>query len=312
METQPDNALASPALPAPPSRAAYPSLRQAVLLSLLFLAVQITSGIAIMAGAGIAGAIARRTFEAQALTISVANLFAFWVVLRFGAERARRTMLQVALLRPVPLILVVPAFATAVGAHILLSEVNNLVERVAPSPEWLRNLFGGEHDLGGDWAVLFAIGVVAPLTEEVFFRGLALRGFVQRFRPWTANAAAALLFAVIHLNVWQAPGAFALGLIFGWWTLRTGSLLLALMGHAVANVFPTLAIWLLHWDEIPGYAIRSDQGIVGQPPWFNALGALLLVVGILVTRLLFARMPGSTLQEVLAVEADAASDPAAR
>jgi hypothetical protein len=63
-------------------------------------------------------------------------------------------------------------------------------------------------------------------------------------------------------------------------------------------------VWLLNWDEIPGYAIRSDQGIVGQPPWFNALGALLLVVGILVTRLLFARMRVATLREVLAVEAE--------
>ena len=272
-------------------RAPYPSFRQAARLLLLLLVLQSAVGALGSSLAAAAGAALHRTIEAQAATTAAANLLAFWLVVAFGVRRARESWRRVVPLGRVSLAFVLPMVVTLAGAHILLSEVDNLIERVLPAPEALQNLLGGPNDLGGEWLALFVAGVVAPVTEEPLFRGLLLHGFVQRYGSWRAIGATAVLFGAIHLNPWQAPGAAVLGVIFGWWVVRTGSLVPAVLGHAFANVFHDLSITLWHWDAIPGYAIPADQPIVWQPWWFNGLGLLMLVGGLMATNVLLARRP---------------------
>jgi len=85
------------------------------------------------------------------------------------------------------------------------------------------------------WGYL-TIGLLAPLAEEIVFRGAALRSLLaSRLSPLAAIVISALLFAVAHLNPAQMPHAFLVGLLLGWMYWRTGSILPGMAYHWANN-----------------------------------------------------------------------------
>lgn len=77
------------------------------------------------------------------------------------------------------------------------------------------------------WALLlFAVLTVtiAPVVEEVLFRGIALRGFMLRLGFWPAAVLSTLCFSALHV---QRAGAGAVYVLVGIGTLGLGLCLLA-------------------------------------------------------------------------------------
>ena len=101
----------------------------------------------------------------------------------------------------------------------------------------LPNIVEQEFDmiLKDRWGYL-AISLLAPLAEEIVFRGAALRSLLaSRLSPLAAILISALLFAVAHLNPAQMPHAFLVGLLLGWMYWRTGSILPGMVYHWANN-----------------------------------------------------------------------------
>ena len=120
----------------------------------------------------------------------------------------------------------------------------------------LPNLVENEFDmiLSNRWGYL-AIGLLAPLSEEIVLRGAVLRSLLnkpllagrsERVNAWTAIAISALFFALIHFNPVQMPHAFTIGLLLGWMYWRTGSILPGVayhwannsMAYLIYNIYP--------------------------------------------------------------------------
>ena len=81
-----------------------------------------------------------------------------------------------------------------------------------------------------------SIGLLAPLAEELVFRGAILRSLLQwTSRPWIAIALSALFFAAAHMNPAQLPHAFLIGLLLGWLYYRTNSIVPGIVMHWVNN-----------------------------------------------------------------------------
>ena len=88
---------------------------------------------------------------------------------------------------------------------------------------------------------ILTVAVLAPLLEELLFRGVAQRVLARYFKsPWVGIIVAALLFGVVHGNPVQIFYATCLGVGFGWLYHRTGSLLPAIVGHMVNNSLAVL------------------------------------------------------------------------
>lgn len=109
-----------------------------------------------------------------------------------------------------------------------------LVEQMPELP----NLMEQEFDmiLSNRWGYL-VVGLLAPVSEELVFRGAVLRVLLQ-WRPaghWLAIAISALLFALIHVNPAQMPHAFAVGLLLGWLYYRTDSVIPGIVYHWINN-----------------------------------------------------------------------------
>lgn len=88
-------------------------------------------------------------------------------------------------------------------------------------------------------AILLAV-VLAPITEEIVFRGVLFRALADKLGMWPAAILSSAVFAVIHFEVlFSQPlalvGLFTVGLLLAIAYHRTGSLLVPIVGHAVFN-----------------------------------------------------------------------------
>jgi membrane protease YdiL (CAAX protease family) len=95
---------------------------------------------------------------------------------------------------------------------------------------WIRDL-----PLVSFLAIVLAGAVLAPLAEEVFFRGLIFQGYLRAQGLTTAYLASSAVFALLHLNLPAFPPIFVLGLTLAWLYRATGSLLPCVLAHGLNN-----------------------------------------------------------------------------
>lgn len=84
------------------------------------------------------------------------------------------------------------------------------------------------------WSLLYTV-LLAPVTEELLFRGLTLRILEGSFSFWAANVFQAFYFGVIHGNLVQGGYAFLAGLILGYLVKRKGTLAAGVLCHFGVN-----------------------------------------------------------------------------
>ena len=134
---------------------------------------------------------------------------------------------------------------------------------------------------GPVWLVLISVSIFAPFFEEWLCRGIILRGLLTKVKPAWAIAISALVFGLIHGNLWQAIPAFFIGVVLGYVYYKTGSLKLTMLMHCVNN---TLAVIV---SRIPGL---KDVEFFGQimSPWAYVLViiafAVVLACGLVIMR----------------------------
>lgn len=91
---------------------------------------------------------------------------------------------------------------------------------------------------------LVLLGVVLALgagtAEELFFRGFLQQRLSRRFGPRIAVVVAAACFGLMHADWVQGPAAALLGLYLGWMAERAGSVVPAMIAHAVNNSIAVL------------------------------------------------------------------------
>ena len=96
------------------------------------------------------------------------------------------------------------------------------------------------------YLLLFSVMFIAPLIEEVVFRGFLLKGFSKTFMGAEgAVALTSLLWAVMHLQYEFAYLAviFMIGLVFGYARIKTGSLFVPMTMHMVMNGIASLGLF---------------------------------------------------------------------
>lgn len=98
-----------------------------------------------------------------------------------------------------------------------------------------------------DMTVLLAIYsvILAPVCEELIFRGLILHYFRKAFPFWAANLLQAILFGVYHLNLVQGIYAFLLGTILGYIYYYGRSIYPSILFHILFNLFGTCLNFLI-------------------------------------------------------------------
>jgi membrane protease YdiL (CAAX protease family) len=91
--------------------------------------------------------------------------------------------------------------------------------------------------------LLLLIAVIAPIAEELFFRGMLHPVLRQRWSPRWAIVLNALIFALIHFIPILIPGLFFVGLMLTWVRERTQSVIPGAILHCLQNGLVVLAIY---------------------------------------------------------------------
>lgn len=81
----------------------------------------------------------------------------------------------------------------------------------------------------------FILGsLLAPIGEELFFRGVILRR-LSTVSQRSAIFVSALIFGMMHGNMLQVILGFGIGVVFAYTAVKTGSLILPVAGHIFIN-----------------------------------------------------------------------------
>ena len=147
-----------------------------------------------------------------------------------------------------------------------------LQEQIPELPNWLDNEF--DMILSNRWGYL-AIGLLAPLSEEIVLRGAVLKELLKspKLSPWAAIAISAVFFALIHMNPAQMPHAFLIGLLLGWMYWRTGSILPGVAYHWANN-----SIAYIMYNIYPNPDMKLIEVLGSQQHVLMAVGFSLLIL----------------------------------
>ncbi|MTV48147.1 CPBP family intramembrane metalloprotease [Heliobacillus mobilis] len=139
-----------------------------------------------------------------------------------------------------------------VGIYGTVTFLGALIFWIFPGPEHpIQHLFREGAVNSVQLVLLFlAVAVVAPVTEECFFRGFLLPAMDQRWGEGIASHLAALLFAAMHLDPYRFVPLYAAGYMLNRGALRTGSIVPAVVAHALWNLTGFILIWISSWGGI--------------------------------------------------------------
>ncbi len=90
-------------------------------------------------------------------------------------------------------------------------------------------------ELASPWPLVFTAVVIAPVSEEIFFRGFVFGGLRPRYGWLRAAVISSALFAMAHGQLTFFPAAFLLGFLFAYLYQRSGSVWPGLILHMVVN-----------------------------------------------------------------------------
>jgi len=97
--------------------------------------------------------------------------------------------------------------------------------------------------------VVLGAGLLAPLAEELVFRGVLLRALIVSRGRRFATYVSAAVFAAIHLldpNAWMVvPILFALGIVLAKVTISTGRIAQAVFTHMAFNLVAVGSLFLV-------------------------------------------------------------------
>lgn len=251
---------------------AYPNLKQSVwLVALIWL---ISMGLFVLLA--IPGTLLDYDLLSNQYVGTFVTLVSFVLVVLYARRRTDRSLPEILLFKTVPLGLYPPVVVSIVGLAIAVSIVEGGVHYLIPMPDMLVKLF---RDLV--WKetpyvfAFYTLAIQPSFTEEALFRSVILIGLLAHLTRKRAILWSALLFALLHLNPWQFPGALILGVVFARWVIQTGSLIPAILGHAINNF---LFLMVARYEVFGPF--DDFNNLVFLPWWLNACGIVLAATGL--------------------------------
>ncbi len=167
----------------------------------------------------------------------------------------------------------------------------------AVAPEWATELMSRRERSGmtalfqGNQRALLAANVAlfGPLVEEVVFRGMLLRRWVETRGVLTGVFGSAAVFAVLHPPSWL--GAFATGIVLSVIYLWSRSLVLPVLIHVLYNGI--IAVMVMSGSDTAGAEKAGETGLAAlRSQW------LALSIAFLLTATLIAAIMAPLLREV--------------
>ena len=260
----------------------YPTIKNSILLCLLFCGI--------LLGLGIISEIIKPIFTISddslfdEISSALYSIISFGTVLVIGFKKTKRNFNEVFKFNRVSLFLWFAVIVFMIGYIIVESELNNLLLYILPIPENIRNFFDVPIPEQNISIAIIGMVVIPGFAEELLFRGLILDGLKNNYSKKKAILISALLFAIIHLNPLNLIFYFFFGAFAAWICVNTNSILLCVYMHLFNNAVVVAAAKIKNYIPIRGFNTNTVTSIEFQPIWFNVIGLIALVSGILMLK----------------------------
>lgn len=140
------------------------------------------------------------------------------------------------------LVLTIPAsavWAAWVGMEQANSAVGEAFDGQLLDPRWAVALF-------------LVVWLIAPMSEEVLFRGALWRALEHwRLNRWLIFVVTTLVFSVAHLELLRTPLLIVVSLPIALARVLSGNLLSSIVAHQVNNLLPAVTLLLMTLGVLP-------------------------------------------------------------
>lgn len=131
--------------------------------------------------------------------------------------------------------------------------------------------------------LVLSVAIIAPVFEEIIFRGIILNGMSRKLNSKVAIVMSALLFAIMHMNLVQGINAFLLGILLGYIYIRTKSIYLSIFAHFINNTIGIMiAVYMEKLVVVNNLLFKGCITVVGAVImslgclWYNKNGENLI------------------------------------
>lgn len=261
----------TPAVPPPRRPGVWSGLGTVVLYFLLQFGLSLLAGAAIgfwlALQAGFEAGLHHRKFDLRGIThaavanpevrvvltvVTIASAAAVMIALvrkTWPAQWSRGDLSGFGFVRPRSGRAYVAAVVLGIAAVLLGGIMTHLLAHGQPVHQDVA-VMAGKVPLGLRVLLALLVVCVAPVVEELVFRGVLLSGLASRMRIGWAIAASAVIFGCVHLPdfrfAWYpVPALILLGLVLAWLRVRTRSLWPSITLHATNNLVAAIASLLI-------------------------------------------------------------------
>lgn len=134
----------------------------------------------------------------------------------------------------------------AVVAALVLSDLLSVLVGHEVTSTFMNDVLFAARDRTTQILLALAVVVLAPLQEEIMFRGFLLPGFARNWGAPIAIVVTSALWAGMHVQYdwFFMTQIFLIGILFGWLRLWSGSTLLVIILHAAVNAGAIAEVYL--------------------------------------------------------------------
>ena len=126
----------------------------------------------------------------------------------------------------------------SIGIIILFDALDRVIHQIVPTPDYIIDLgkiMQPESTLGLIFLFL-AVVIMAPIGEEIVFRGFLQKFLEEHWKDITkAVLVTSLFFAMIHFNPYWTIQIYLLGVILGFLSWKTKSVIPSIILHSINN-----------------------------------------------------------------------------
>lgn len=214
------------------------------------------------------------------------TIFSEGFIIFYGCKKSNLSYNDISIFKKISPSLLFPISISIIGLGIITSECNNIIQIF-----FTTNInYDADFQSTFDIKILFISSIIrsiiiSPILEEILFRSIILRGFLENYSKSTAIVVSSLLFAIMHPHVGQAFEAFICGIFFAWLYIKTKSLLSSIFAHVVDNGIASIFTYVFN-IQIKGYNLNSNM-VEHQPLWFDFLGLTFAIIGFVILMKIF-------------------------
>jgi len=131
-------------------------------------------------------------------------------------------------------------FLISIGFIIIIDELDRIIYSLFGAPEYLQEIIDQLKitSIYSGFIIIVTTAIIAPLVEEMLFRGYLQKVLEESWKDITkAILVTSLFFALIHLNPYWIVQIYLLGMLLGYLSWRTNSIIPGIILHGLNNGF---------------------------------------------------------------------------